>query len=71
MDRVGVRAQAAENLAVVRQTYELGSKTLLDYIAELRRFIETERIFIDSQLEAHHAAVEVMRATNAPELITR
>ncbi len=69
--RVGVRAQAAGNLSVVRQTYELGSKTLLDYIAELRRFIETETGFIDSQLEAYLAYIEVMRVTNAPELITR
>jgi cobalt-zinc-cadmium efflux system outer membrane protein len=69
--RVGVRAQAAENLNVVRQTYELGSKTLLDYIAELRRFIDTESGFIDSQLAAYLAAIEVMRVTNAPELITR
>lgn len=69
--RVGVRAQAAENLGVVRQTYELGSKTLLDYIAELRRFIDTESGFIDSQLAAYLAAIEVMRVTNAPELITR
>jgi outer membrane protein, heavy metal efflux system len=69
--RVGVRAQAAANLSVVRQTYELGSKTLLDYIAELRRFIDTESGFIDSQLEAYLAAIEVMRVTNAPELITR
>ena len=69
--RVGVRAQAAENLSVVRQTYELGSKTLLDYIAELRRFIDTESGFIDLQLEAYLAAIEIMRVTNAPELITR
>ncbi len=71
INRVGVRAQAGENLNVVRQTYELGSKTLLDYIAELRRFIDTESGFIDSQLEAYLAAIEVMRVTNAPELITR
>jgi cobalt-zinc-cadmium efflux system outer membrane protein len=32
--RVGVRDQANANLQVVRQTYELGSKTLLDFIAE-------------------------------------
>jgi cobalt-zinc-cadmium efflux system outer membrane protein len=66
--RVGVRAQAAENLDVVRQTYELGSTTLLDYIAELRRFIETESSFIDAQREAYLARIEVLRATNAPEL---
>src|SRR5205814_3413296 len=35
--RVGVREPARANLDVVRQTYELGSKTLLDYIAEQRQ----------------------------------
>src|SRR3712207_818165 len=30
--RVGVRGQAGQNLVVIRKTYELGSKTLLDYI---------------------------------------
>lgn len=66
--RVGVEAQAAANLDVVRQTYELGSKTLLDYIAELRRFIEIKDGFIDSQLETYLSRVEVLRATNSPEL---
>lgn len=66
--RVGVRDQAAANLSVVRQTYEAGSKTLLDYIAEQRRYIETEREFIDSQFEAYASHVDLMRATNAPEL---
>jgi cobalt-zinc-cadmium efflux system outer membrane protein len=69
--RVGVRTQAADNLAVVRQTYEFGSKTLLDYIAELRRFIDTESGFIDAQREAYDSRVEVLRVVNAPELISK
>lgn len=69
--RVGVRDQAAANLSVVRQTYEAGSKTLLDYIAEQRRFIETEREFIDSQFEAYASYVDLMRVTNAPELTNK
>jgi cobalt-zinc-cadmium efflux system outer membrane protein len=66
--RVAVRGQAAANVEVVRQTYELGSKTLLDYIAEHHRFIETESGFIDVQLETYLARVEILRAANAPEL---
>lgn len=69
--RVGVRDQAAQNLSVVRQTYELGSKTLLDYIAELRRFIDTESGFIDAQREAYLARIEILRVINAPELISK
>ena len=66
--RVGVRDRAADNAEVVRQTYELGSKTLLDYIAEHHRYIETENGFIDAQLEAYLAMVEILKATNDPAL---
>jgi outer membrane protein, heavy metal efflux system len=69
--RVGVRDQANANLAVVRQTYELGSKTLLDFIAEQRRFIEVETGFIDSLLETYLARVEIERATASRGLLTR
>lgn len=69
--RVGVRGQAHDNLDVVRQTYELGSKTLLDYIAEQRRFIELENDYINSLLETYVARVEIERVANAPELINR
>ncbi len=48
--RVGVNEQAKANLDVVRQTYELGSKTLIDYLVEQRHFIDLENDFIDAQL---------------------
>lgn len=66
--RLGIRDRAATNAEVVRQTYELGSKTLLDYIAEHHRYIEAENGFIDSQLQAYIAMVEVLKATNDPAL---
>lgn len=69
--RLGVRDQALANLGVVRQTYELGSKTLLDYIAEHHRYIDTETGYIDSQLEAYMARIDVLKATNAPELVSK
>ncbi len=69
--RVGVEQQAEANLGVVRQTYELGSKDLLDYIAELRRFIEIKDDFIDAQLETYLARVEILKTTAAPELINK
>jgi len=67
--RVGVREQASSNLNVVWQTYELGSKTLLDYIAEQRRFIEIENGYIDTLLETYLARVEMLRAAAEPKLI--
>ncbi len=69
--RVGVREPARANLEVVRQTYELGSKTMLDYIAEQRRFIELENDFIDAELAVYNSRVDIARAVISPELMKR
>lgn len=61
--RVGVRGQAGQNLTVIRQTYELGAKTLLDYIGEQRRYIELENDYVDSLLETYRARVRVASVT--------
>lgn len=66
--RVGVRGQAGQNLSVIRQTYELGAKTLLDYIGEQRRFIELENDYVNSLLEAYLARVRVATVAASPEL---
>jgi cobalt-zinc-cadmium efflux system outer membrane protein len=68
--RVGVKDQASANLEVVRQTYELGSKTLIDYISEQRRFIDLENGYIDALLGTYKARVEVDRAVAFP-IVTR
>lgn len=64
--RVGVRDQANKNLNVVRQTYELGSKTLIDYIGEQRRFIELENNYIDALFDTYKARVEIEHAVASP-----
>lgn len=69
--RVGVQGQANANLDVVRQTYELGSKTLLDVIAEQRRFIETQTGYIEALVNTYQARVEIERSTASAKLITR
>ncbi len=61
--RVGVKDQANANLDVVRQTYELGSKTLIDYLGEQRRFIDLQNGYIDALLDTYKARVEIQRAT--------
>ncbi len=63
--RVGVKDQASANLDVVRQTYELGSKTLIDYLGEQRRFIELQNGYIDALLDTYKARVEIERAVGA------
>jgi cobalt-zinc-cadmium efflux system outer membrane protein len=69
--RVGVQGQAETNLKVVQKTYELGARTLLDYIAEQRRFIDVENSFIDAVLDTYQARVEIARAAGSPELIKK
>jgi cobalt-zinc-cadmium efflux system outer membrane protein len=64
--RVGVKDQANANLDVVRQTYELGSKTLIDYLGEQRRFIELQNGYIDALLDTYKARVESERAVGSP-----
>ena len=64
----GVRDQADANRQVVWQTYELGKRTLSDYIAEERRFLEVENELIDALLETYLARIEILKAANLAEL---
>lgn len=58
----GVRDQAARNLAIVRQIYRYGRSTLLDVIAEQRRFIDIETGYTDILAEAYAARVALEQA---------
>ena len=62
----GVREVAARNVEVVRQAYELGRGSLLDVIAEQRRFIEAEAGSTETLKQAWDAATEIERAVGAP-----
>jgi cobalt-zinc-cadmium efflux system outer membrane protein len=66
--RSGVRDQAAHNLDVVRQTYSYGRTTLLDVIAEQRRYIDIETGYTGLLLDAYAARVALEQAvgTNLP-----
>jgi len=48
-------ALASQNLAVIRQTYELGRGTLLDVLNEQRRYLDLERAYTDVLREAYEA----------------
>ncbi len=63
----GVREVARRNLAVVRQSYELGRISLLDVIAEQRRFIEVETGYTDALKQVYDATVEVERTVGSSE----
>jgi outer membrane protein TolC len=62
----GVREVAARNVEVVRQAYELGRGSLLDVIAEQRRFIEVEAGYTETLKQVWDAATEIERAVGAP-----
>lgn len=58
----GVRDVARRNLEVVRQAYQLGRGSLLDVVAEQRRYIEIENGYTDVLKQVYDAAVEIERA---------
>jgi cobalt-zinc-cadmium efflux system outer membrane protein len=58
----GVRDVARRNLEVVRQAYELGRGSLLDVVAEQRRYIEIENGYTDALKQVYDAAVDIERA---------
>ncbi len=62
----GVRDVARRNLDIVRRTYELGRTTLLDVIAEQRRYIEIENGYTEALRQVYDAAVEIERAVGTP-----
>jgi len=62
----GVRLVAARNLDVVRQSYALGRGTLLDVVAEQRRYIEVENGYTETLKQLYDAGVDVERAVGAP-----
>jgi cobalt-zinc-cadmium efflux system outer membrane protein len=62
----GVRDVARRNLTVVRESYGLGRGSLLDVIAEQRRYIEIENGYTDVLKQVYDAAVEIERAVATP-----
>ena len=56
-----VREVARRNLEVVRKTYELGRISLLDLIAEQRRFIDIEIGYIAALKQVYDAVVDMER----------
>ena len=58
----GVRDVAGRNLAVVRQAYELGRTSVLDVIAEQRRYIDIEMGYTDALKLVYDAGIEIQRA---------
>ncbi len=58
----GVRDIARQNLDVVRKTYDLGRTSLLDVVAEQRRYIEIETGYTEALKQVYNAAIDIERA---------
>jgi cobalt-zinc-cadmium efflux system outer membrane protein len=56
------RDLARRNLDVVRQTFELGRMTVFDVMAEQRRYLDFERAYTMTLLEAWEARADLARA---------
>jgi cobalt-zinc-cadmium efflux system outer membrane protein len=59
------RALARRNVDVVRETYALGRGTLLDVLAEQRRYLDFEAGYIAALADAYNAATDLQRAKGA------
>src|SRR5262249_17388912 len=60
--RDGVLRQAGQNLDIIRQTYLLGQRSMLDYAAEMRRYVDTETAYTDVLKEYMESLVDIQRA---------
>ncbi|AMY10797.1 efflux transporter, outer membrane factor (OMF) lipoprotein, NodT family [Luteitalea pratensis] len=57
------RVQAAENLAVIQQAYDLGRLRISDVLVEQRRFLELEREYTEALRLAYEARTALRLAT--------
>ncbi|HYM00431.1 MAG TPA: TolC family protein, partial [Blastocatellia bacterium] len=62
----GVRDQSLRNLDIIRQTYTLGEKTLIDYLAEQRRYVDIESAYTDLLKQYRDSLIDIERATASP-----
>ncbi len=60
----GVRELARQNLEVVRKAYDLGRTSLLDVIAEQRRYLDIEMGYTESLKQVYDAVVDIERTVS-------
>lgn len=61
----GVRDLARQNLEVIRKAHQLGRSSLLEVIAEQRRYIDIEMGYTDALQHTYNAVVAMGRAVGA------
>ena len=66
---VGVLEQSRRNLEIIRESYELGGRSLTEYLGEQAKLIEVENEYVDAEAALAVARLELLRAIGSEELV--
>lgn len=62
----GVLARSAENIQSIRGAYEIGAFRVTDLLVEQRRYVDSQREFIEALAERYRALADLQAAIGAP-----
>ena len=69
--RSEVESPSRRNLDVIVQTYRLGSRSLVEVLAEQQKLIETEIALIDAKTSEYGARLDLLKAVGSKALIVK
>jgi cobalt-zinc-cadmium efflux system outer membrane protein len=64
--QTGVLARSAENIRSIRGAYEIGAFRVTDLLVEQRRYVDSQREFIEAMAERYRALAGLQSAIGAP-----
>lgn len=64
--REGVLAKSQQNIKAVRGAYEVGAFRITDLLVEQRRYVDSQREFIEAMAERYRALADLQAAMGAP-----
>ena len=64
--QTGVLARSAENIRSIRGAYEIGAFKVTDLLVEQRRFVDSQREFIEAMAERYRALADLQSSIGAP-----
>lgn len=62
----GVLARSADNIRSIRGAYEIGAFRVTDLLVEQRRYVDSQREFIEAMAERYRALADLQSAVGAP-----
>jgi cobalt-zinc-cadmium efflux system outer membrane protein len=63
--QTGVLARSAENIRSIRGAYEIGAFRVTDLLVEQRRYVDSQREFIEAMAERYRATADLQSAIGA------